>query len=190
MSYTHTDLELIWIPWFLSSELQIFIYAFLRERSKRRGTRDQDQVPVNLTFHIHRNAEWAMLMLGESIFSLLIVPVDHSFDFIVVFVLLTWACIRAQFGALCPYASASRRPRRAACCVPLRALSVRVGCYVCAVSVLCLCCVCAVSVLCLCCALPAVRACRVLIGACTSNDVVPCFVSLICAQFGALCLSS
>ena len=54
-----------------------------------RGTREEDQVPVNLTFHIRRNAEWAMLMLGESIFSLLVVPVDHSFGFIVVFVLGT-----------------------------------------------------------------------------------------------------
>lgn len=35
-------------------------------------------VPINIDFVIHRNGEWIMLMLGESIFSLLIVDVVHE----------------------------------------------------------------------------------------------------------------
>ena len=36
-------------------------------------------------FVIHRNTEWAMLMLGESVFSLLIVRVRGSADFYITF---------------------------------------------------------------------------------------------------------
>ena len=61
----------------------------LLDRSKKRSTFKRDFVPMNLKFVIHRNAEWAMLMLGESIFSLLIVPVEHTFEFTVVFILGT-----------------------------------------------------------------------------------------------------
>jgi hypothetical protein len=35
-------------------------------------------VPLNVDFTIHRNGEWTMLMLGESVFSLLIVEVPHE----------------------------------------------------------------------------------------------------------------
>jgi hypothetical protein len=35
-------------------------------------------VPLNIDFNIHRNAEWSMLMLGESVFSLLIVNVEQE----------------------------------------------------------------------------------------------------------------
>lgn len=35
-------------------------------------------VPVNIDFVIHRNGEWTMLMLGESVFSLLIVDVSNE----------------------------------------------------------------------------------------------------------------
>lgn len=59
------------------------------QRSKKRGTHKRDFVPICIEYAIHRNAEWGMLMLGESIFSLLIVPVDHDFKFIFVFILGT-----------------------------------------------------------------------------------------------------
>lgn len=43
-------------------------------------------VPVNIDYMMHRNAEWTMLMLGESIFSILIVEVRQSFDYMFTFV--------------------------------------------------------------------------------------------------------
>lgn len=43
-------------------------------------------VPLNVDFILHRNGEWMMLMLGESIFSLLIVDVqDKGLNFYLVF---------------------------------------------------------------------------------------------------------
>lgn len=86
---SNDDLTLIWIPWMVAPVLSPILYMKLMVRSKRRGTSKRDFVPLNLTFLIHRNAEWAMLMLGESIFSLLIVPVEHTFEFTVVFILGT-----------------------------------------------------------------------------------------------------
>lgn len=38
-------------------------------------------VPMNVDFNIHRNAEWTMLMLGESVFSLLVEEISESSGF-------------------------------------------------------------------------------------------------------------
>eukprot|EP00980_Cylindrotheca_fusiformis_P023731 scaffold10871_cov177-Cylindrotheca_fusiformis.AAC.11 len=38
-------------------------------------------VPMNVDFSIHRNAEWTMLMLGESVFSLLVEEISESAGF-------------------------------------------------------------------------------------------------------------
>lgn len=59
---------------------------FVIKRADHRGTRERDFVPMSVRFVIHRNVEWAMLMLGESVFSLLIVPAQHTLNFYVVFV--------------------------------------------------------------------------------------------------------
>jgi Bacterial low temperature requirement A protein (LtrA) len=54
-------------------------------------------VPINIDFMIHRSGEWMMLMLGESIFSLLIVDVkDKGVDFYLVFYFSLLTVILAQ----------------------------------------------------------------------------------------------
>lgn len=52
--------------------LTIYAILFLRRSS----------VPMNIDFVLHRNGEWIMLMLGESVFSILIVDIpNESLDF-------------------------------------------------------------------------------------------------------------
>ena len=33
-------------------------------------------IPMNVSFYIHRVGEWTLLMLGECVFSLVIVPIE------------------------------------------------------------------------------------------------------------------
>eukprot|EP00040_Diaphanoeca_grandis_P025294 m.139882 g.139882 ORF g.139882 m.139882 type:complete len:492 (+) comp30089_c1_seq1:272-1747(+) len=85
--YSADTLEYIWIPWLLAGETQFFVYQVLM-----RCTKPRSMPPMNLTYFNHRDAEWAMLMLGEAIFSLLYIPsakVTHGFEFYVVFILGT-----------------------------------------------------------------------------------------------------
>ncbi|CAJ1914880.1 unnamed protein product [Cylindrotheca closterium] len=42
-------------------------------------------VPINVDFTIHRNMEWTMLMLGESVFSLLVEEVTETQEFYITF---------------------------------------------------------------------------------------------------------
>ena len=53
--------------------------------SRRSGSFNEYRVPVNLEFMSHRLGEWIMLMLGESILSLLIVAESNGFRYFVTF---------------------------------------------------------------------------------------------------------
>jgi len=43
-------------------------------------------VPLCIEYSIERNLEWMMLMVGEAVFSLLIVPVEHTTQFYIIFI--------------------------------------------------------------------------------------------------------
>eukprot|EP00040_Diaphanoeca_grandis_P025295 m.139892 g.139892 ORF g.139892 m.139892 type:complete len:500 (+) comp30089_c1_seq3:268-1767(+) len=83
-SLRSSSLDYIWIPWLLAGEPQFVIYQIIFVVNGRRTF-----PPMNITFWIHRNAEWAMLMLGEAIFSLLYISsdsVNHERRFYTVFI--------------------------------------------------------------------------------------------------------
>ena len=68
---------------YLIDQLSIqYMYSVLHRRS---GSFNEYRVPINLEFMSHRLGEWIMLMLGESILSLLIVAESNGFRYFVTF---------------------------------------------------------------------------------------------------------
>ena len=52
-------------------------------------------IPMNISFYIHRMGEWTMLMLGECVFSLVIVDVpDETSEFFFTFYCSILAVVR------------------------------------------------------------------------------------------------
>ena len=70
---------------FVATLPQLTLLYFMIQRSKRLGTQELTFVPMSIRYVIHRNTEWSMLMLGESVFTLLIVRVRGSVDFYITF---------------------------------------------------------------------------------------------------------
>jgi hypothetical protein len=64
---------------------QLAILYAMFQRAKRLDNVERTFVPMSVRFVIHRNTEWSMLMLGESVFSLLIIGVKGSADFFITF---------------------------------------------------------------------------------------------------------
>jgi hypothetical protein len=58
----------------------MFICCFANDGSHKKNT-----VPMNIDFVIHRTGEWTMLMLGESILSLLIVDIERGINYSLTF---------------------------------------------------------------------------------------------------------
>merc|ERR1712157_189664 len=54
-------------------------------QKRKQGDHKQFTVPMNLEFVVHRYGEWIMLMLGESILSLLIVDVSEDWEYYITF---------------------------------------------------------------------------------------------------------
>lgn len=69
---------------YISEQLSFLFLIFVIIRGSGRSHHDL-RVPMNLEFALHRQGEWVMLMLGESILSLLIVPMSAGWRYYITF---------------------------------------------------------------------------------------------------------
>lgn len=100
-SYPTTDVP-IWL--LLASGLSFIVTSVILILTMPGGGKHKEiSVPMNIDFCIHRYGEWTMLMLGESVLSLLIVEISPSWDYYVTFymgiisvVLLQYLHFRSQ----------------------------------------------------------------------------------------------
>jgi len=62
------------------------LHYFVRFYCLSSGDHKKTSIPMNIDYVIHRYGEWTMLVLGESVLSLLIVDVETDVDYYLVFV--------------------------------------------------------------------------------------------------------
>ena len=113
LTVNHLPIFLCFILLFTRAPFQLLFYS-LRSKDDFKSV----TVPMNIGFVIHRFGEWIMLMLGESVLSLLIIDVVEDRDFYITFftgvisvVLLQFLHFKSQPHHAKDHAMRKSRPR-------------------------------------------------------------------------------